>query len=70
MPRPLPVLVTTDLQQDAASTRRARAVNAQALALAKKIGAPVELVHVAQLGELARLPQAQEILLEIGRAHV
>ena len=64
MPRQLPILVTTDLQQDAASSRRSRAVNRQALALAKRLGAPVELVHVAQVDALTLVPQAMEILLD------
>ena len=60
MPRQLPILVTTDLQQDAASIRRSRAVHRQALELAKRLGAPVELVHVAQVDALT-LDEADSI---------
>jgi nucleotide-binding universal stress UspA family protein len=60
----LPLLVTTDLQQDAPSVHRTRAVNQVALAFAKRLGTSMEMLHVANIGEIAKIPQAATVILD------
>ena len=68
MAKTLPFLVTTDLQQDSASTRRTKAVNQSASALAEKFGSSIEMLHVANVGELAQIPQAATAILDSQKA--
>jgi nucleotide-binding universal stress UspA family protein len=64
MARKLPLLVTTDLQQDAASVQRFKAVNHISLALAKRLGTSVEVLYVANIGEITQIPQAATVILD------
>ncbi len=66
----LPLLVTTDLQHDSASVKRTRAVNQAALAVARKLDTKIELLHVANLGEIAQIPQAANAILESQKAEL
>jgi nucleotide-binding universal stress UspA family protein len=62
--RLLPLLVTTDLQADPASVKRTRSVQHYAIDLARKLGTQVEVAHVANLAEIAQIPQAANVILK------
>lgn len=59
----LPLLVTADLQDDSDSLRRMKSVNHHALALAKRLSIKTEVLHVANLGEIAQIPHAATAIL-------
>ncbi|MBU6375568.1 MAG: universal stress protein [Bdellovibrionales bacterium] len=70
MAKTLPLLVTTDLQQDSASLRRTRAVNQYAVALGEKLKTTLEVLHVANLGEIAQIPQAASAILNTQKSQL
>ncbi|NDD90464.1 universal stress protein [bacterium] len=70
MAKSLPLLVTTDLQQDSASIRRTRAVNQYAVSLGKRLNTKLEVLHVANLGEIAQIPQAASAILSTQKSQL